>query len=289
MSRLSSKATAASMSELSTASRRPLLPRESQLKAAGSRSSCPDSTRWMVRRTTVSIREEWTAITLLEASPRRVKSRNVTGNRRARRWSSSREPARRSCWWSETPAVVGDTRKSRAVTMPRSSPTGSSTITWSASRSSMVIIASADDVPTGTQGWSWSARAAALTAGAPEATQLRMPASVSTANRCPIDRDRRTARSAHGHGGSRLRHVEVGPDHQGRAFDQVLDQRVRRIRTFTHRRDDLVRCGRPIGHRTDSSSAHSLRLAPAPAPHWPCLTSEVDGVHSGPQACTLLS
>ena len=78
--RSSSNATAESTSELSTASRRPLLPSDSQVKASTDSSGCCANTSPMARRMIVSRKLECTAITLLDASPRDSRSPSINNN-----------------------------------------------------------------------------------------------------------------------------------------------------------------------------------------------------------------
>ncbi len=72
--------------------------------------------------------------------------------RRARSTSSSVSRARRSCSCSETPAVVGETAKSRGATTPRSRRAASTTTRNSASASSSRISASVAESPRRTVG-----------------------------------------------------------------------------------------------------------------------------------------
>ena len=158
-------------------------------------------------------------MTLPEARPR---DEQVVEHRRAPggpgRRSSSTVVARRSCSCSETPAVVGETVKSRGVTTPRSPPPRSVTSRNSASRSSMRISASAAESPErdGRAPTSSITSRAGAVAGRPSTrTRCRSSASVTSPNR-PSSERHDGVRRCRGASSRRATSADrvVGVDHQ---------------------------------------------------------------------------
>ena len=155
--------------------------------------------------------------------------------RRARSTSSSVSSARRSCSCSDTPAVVGETAKSRGATTPRSRRAASTTTRNSASASSSRISASVAESPSRTVGAGASQELAHRGAAGPPVDD-QVPAQQGVAD----DAVPAVAELDHG-----ARQVPVGPlplgqpagdlvrrvrrgDHQRFVGDQVVDQAVRR-------------------------------------------------------------